>query len=97
MPRKELALTRVSPAIRGARKGVLEHEDRDVAADAACLFCTMIDNDDDEPLRVRLARALAYGELVLATDGGVSTCDDCHKAIVGERRALKRELAEVEG
>ena len=84
MGRKETSLTVVTA-------GLSEH--RPTRADAPCLVCTLIDNDDDEPLRDRLARAMAYGTLVLAKRGGsVSTCGECHDAIADELDELGREL-----
>jgi len=72
-----------------------EKDDEDLVEDeddAPCLLCMLIDNDDEEPLRVRLARAMAYGDLVLAKGNGVSTCEDCDEAIDDELRDLEKTL-----
>ena len=76
-----------------------------------CLFCTLVDEaedeaDDvpagdrgDEDLRVivrdKLAIAHAYGALVFSQGHGVATCDECNEAIESALRDLKKELRKV--
>ena len=58
----------------------------------ACFVCTLARNEEGEPLRRRLARALAHGSLVLGKGGALATCPNCHERIEDETRELGREL-----
>jgi hypothetical protein len=76
-----------------------------------CLFCTLVDEAEDEAqdvpdgdrgddelrvvVRDKLAIAHAYGAVVFSQDHGVATCDECNEAIETALRDLKKELRKV--
>ena len=89
-----------------------ETETRDGEPDAdECLFCTLVDEAEDEAddvadgragddelrviVRDKLAIAHAYGALVFSQGHGVATCDECNEAIENALRDLKKELRKV--
>jgi hypothetical protein len=64
-----------------------------MAKQPPCLVCVLSENEENEdPFRV-IARAIAYGSIVLAKAGqGISTCSVCHEAIAEAERELKAEM-----
>ncbi|HZU83814.1 MAG TPA: hypothetical protein VE987_12895 [Polyangiaceae bacterium] len=106
-----MGASRIRRRILEPRLTVLDPDDDDRETedgepeDEPCLFCTLIDEADDEAdqapnredavddvLRDKLATALAYGAIVFAQGHGVATCDACNDAIDEAMRAVKKEI-----